>query len=180
MHVVVVYESMYGNTHLIADAIAVGMTEGGDATAGTPEVVVVPVEGATAAVLGAADLVVVGGPTHIHGMSSTTSRKGAVADAAKPDRDLHLDPDAEGPGLREWFEGVAALPARAAAFDTRLAGPPVLTGRASKGIAKRLRHHGCDLVVEPESFLVTKENHLADDEQAHALRWGASIVAAAK
>lgn len=172
MRAVVVYESMYGNTHLIADAIAEGLAAVG-------EVEVVPVDGATDAVLAGADLLVVGGPTHAHGMSSKATRRGAVADAAKPERDLHLDPDAEGPGLRDWFATVDGLPAKGAAFDTRMEGPPAaITGRASKGIAKRLRHHGCDLVADPMSFLVTKDNHLVDEEVAHARAWGAELATA--
>jgi len=171
MRAVVVYESMYGNTHLIADAVAEGLVAIG-------EVVVVPVDRADHVVLDGADLLVVGGPTHVHGMSTTMSREGAVKDAARPDRNLALDPDAEGPGLRDWFETVDGLPPAAAAFDTRMQGPPALTGRASKGIAKRLRHHGCDLVVEPTSFLVTKDNHLVDDEAAHARAWGAELATA--
>ena len=70
MRALVVYESMYGNTHLVADAIAVGLAPLG-------AVEVVPVGGATDAVLAGADLLVVGGPTHVHGMSSAMSRKGA-------------------------------------------------------------------------------------------------------
>ena len=170
MRAVVIYESMYGNTHLVADAIAAGLAQAAD-------VEVVPVDRATAAVLGGADLIVVGGPTHVHGMSTAMSRRGAVEDAGKPDRDLSLDPDAEGEGLRDWFDDAAALPPKAAAFDTRMQGPAALTGRASKGIAKRLRRHGCALVDDPTSFLVTKENHLVDDEAAHARAWGAQLAA---
>lgn len=170
MRTVIVYESMYGNTHLIADAVAEGM-------AGIGVVEVVSVAAATDAVLRDADLVVVGGPTHVHGMSTAMSRKAAAADAAKPERDLALDPDAEGEGLRDWFDTVDGLPPKAAAFDTRMTGPTAVTGRASKGIAKRLRHHGCELVAEPTSFLVTKENHLVDDEVAHARAWGADLAA---
>jgi hypothetical protein len=54
----------------------------------------------------------------------------------------------------------------------------MITGRASKGIAKRLRDHGCRVVVEPQSFLVSKDSRLLDDEQAHGARWGAEIAAA--
>jgi hypothetical protein len=170
MRAVIVYESMYGNTHLIADAIAAGLAPVGD-------VVVVPVGAATAAVLADADLVVVGGPTHVHGMTTKLTRKGAIEDAAEPDKNLELDADAEGIGLRDWFDTVGALPPRAAAFDTRMPGPPVLTGRASKGIAKRLDHHGCRLVTDPISFVVTKDNHLVEHEEAHAREWGALLAA---
>ena len=112
-------------------------------------------------------------------MSRASTRKSAIETAEKPGATLELDPDAEGDGLREWFDSVASLPRLAAAFDTRLHGPAVFTGRASIGIAKRLRAHGSELVVEPQSFLVTKENHLDDDELHHAHRWGASLLTAA-
>jgi Flavodoxin len=172
MKAVVVYESMYGNTHLVAEAIAAGL---GDGTAG---IVVVPVDEATAEILTGADLVVVGGPTHVHGMSRESTRKAAVEAAHKPGSDLEIDPDAEGPGLRDWFDAIEQLPANAAAFDTRMEGPAALTGRASKGVANRLRRHGCRLVAAPKSFLVTKQNHLVDDESTHAREWGEKLAAA--
>jgi len=171
MRAVVVYESMYGNTHLIADAIAKGL--GGDG-----EVAVVPVEGADEALLNGADLVVVGGPTHVHGMSHENTRKAALDAAHKPDSDLSVDPDAEGPGLRDWFAALGELPKAAAAFDTRIDAPAGVTGRASKGIARRLRRHGCSLLADPESFLVTKDSHLEPDEEGRARSWGERLGAA--
>ena len=169
MKIVVVYESMYGNTHLIADAIGKGLQEAG-------EVVVVPVAGADAAALEGADLVVVGGPTHVHGMTRDSTRKSAVEAAQKPDSDLVLDPDAAGEGLRDWFDDLGELATHAAAFDTRMDGPVAFTGRASKGIAHRLNKHGCGLIDEPRSFLVTKENHLEPDEEEHAVSWGTDLA----
>jgi hypothetical protein len=169
MHAVVVYESMYGNTHLVADAIGTGL--------GTAyQVDVVPVERADQQLLETADLVVVGGPTHAHGVSHASTREAAVADAHKPDSELTLDPDAEGPGLREWFTSLPTLHAKAAAFDTRVDLPAMLTGRASKGIGRRLRQHRLDLVAEPESFLVTKQNHLEPDEATRARQWGRQLA----
>ena len=171
MRVVVVYESMFGNTHVIADHIATGV-------ATHLETTVVPVHDATEDLLDGADLLVVGGPTHVHGMSSHRSREGAKEIAAKDD-DLELDPDAEGPGLRDWFDELTdGRSGRAAAFDTRVHATAVLTGQASKGIAKRLRRHGFDLVVEPESFFVDKENHLEPDEAERATAWGRSLAEA--
>lgn len=169
MRAVVVYESMYGNTHLVAEAIGAGL--------GTAyQVDVVPVDRAERRLLESADLVVVGGPTHAHGMSRESTRQSAVAEAAKPSSDLTLDPDAEGPGLREWFTSLPALRAKAAAFDTRMDASAWLTGRASKGIGRLLRRHGLDLVAEPESFLVTKQNHLEPDETTRAREWGARLA----
>lgn len=171
MRVVIVYESMYGNTHEIADHVAKGMTE--------DDVVVTSVHGADEALLDGADLLVVGGPTHVHGLTSKRSRE-AAAEAAARDDDLEMDPDAEGPGLRDWFHELPRrVTGRAAAFDTRIDASPALTGRASKGIARRLARHGYDLVVEPESFLVDKESRLLDGEAERAERWGAALSVAA-
>jgi hypothetical protein len=174
MKAVVVYESMFGNTHLIADEIANGLRDGG-----VDDVLVVQVGAADADTLADADLVVVGGPTHVHGMSRESTRKAAVEMAEKPDSDVTMEPDAEGEGLREWFDDFAGAIANAAAFDTRAAIPAAMSGRASKGIAKRLRAHGATLVVDPESFLVSKENHLLDHEAEHARAWGARLAAQA-
>lgn len=171
MKAVVVYESIYGNTHLVADAIATGLR-------GVADVSVVPLDEANANLLADADLVVVGGPTHAHGISSESTRKAAIDAASKPGADLTIDPDAEGPGLREWFDALDRLATRAAAFDTRIKAPAALTGRASKGIARRLRDHGFTVIVEPESFLVTKDSHLLDDETTHARNWGARLATA--
>jgi hypothetical protein len=108
-------------------------------------------------------------------MSRENSRKAAVDATRKDGNALELDPDAQGAGLRDWFDGLSELRTNAAAFDTRLDAPAVFTGRASKGIAKRLRGHGSTLVVEPMSFLVTKQSQLIDDEATHAREWGAQI-----
>ena len=165
---------MYGNTHLVADAVADGLrsVDGVDAE-------VVAVAQASADVLTGADMVVVGGPTHVHGMSRPSTRHAAAEDAQKADRDLELEPDAEGEGLREWFDSVGPLPPLTAAFDTRLDAPVVITGRASKGIAKRLRRHGSEVLDEPRSFLVTKDNHLEEHEVEEARSWGRRLGVAA-
>ena len=170
MRAVVVYESMYGNTHLIAGAIGAGLESAFDVS-------VVPVSHASPAVLDGADLVVAGGPTHVHGMSRAATRKAAVGAADKPASPLRTEPDAAGPGLREWFASLGRYPVRAAAFDTRMHGPAALTGRASKGVARLLRAHGFDVVTEPESFLVTKQDRLEPHEATRAREWGTRLAA---
>ncbi len=167
MRAVVVYESMYGNTHEIATAIGDGLRDGFD------DVRVVPVGGADEGVDGC-DLVVVGGPTHAHGMSRESTRHQAVEDARTSD-DLEVDPDAEGPGLRDWL-ATAPATGRFAAFDTRVDIAAILSGRASKGISRKLRHHGLEEVVDPESFLVTTDNELEPAEIERALDWGRQIA----
>jgi hypothetical protein len=165
----VVYESMYGGTHLVADAIAEGLALPGG-------VLVVPVDRADQGMLERADLVVVGGPTHAHGMSRESTRKSALAAALNPAKELHVDPDAGLVGLRDWFDSLGIVHAAAAAFDTRIDASATLTGRAAKGIAKQLRRHGLDLVIEPESFLVDKASHLLPGEVARARAWGEQLA----
>jgi hypothetical protein len=170
MRAVVVYESMYGNTHLVADAIAAGLRPAFDVS-------VVPVSEVSPAVLADADLVVVGGPTHAHGMSWAATRKAAVEAANKPVTPLKVEPDALGPGLRDWFDSLGRYSVKAAAFDTRMHGPAALTGRASKAVTRSLRAHGFDVVAEPESFLVTKQDLLEPQESTRAREWGTMLAA---
>lgn len=175
MRALVVYESMYGNTHTVAEAIGAGL---GDAPE-VDEVQVVAVGHADAAAVAAADLVVVGGPTHAHSMSRESTRTQAVSDAAKPGKDLHVDPDADpGEGVREWLADIGSGSGTAsAAFDTRVDWAAVLSGRASKAIAKALHHHGFSEAVKPESFLVTKESELVEGEADRAREWGRALAA---
>jgi hypothetical protein len=172
MRAVVVYESMFGNTHLIADAIGTGLAEAFDVS-------VLPVAQADPARIRDADLVVVGGPTHVHGMTRASTRQGAAKLAAEPDSVVTLEPDALQEGLREWLGslGKSKVHARAAAFDTRVSGPAAFTGRAAKGVGRELRHHGFELIAEPESFLVTKQNALEPGEGDRAKTWGAGLAA---
>jgi len=81
MRALVVYESMYGNTHRVAIDIAAGLRA-------THEVTLVPVTRATRELVAAADLIVAGGPTHLHGMSTASSRRMAAQAARKQDSGL--------------------------------------------------------------------------------------------
>ena len=167
---VIIYESMFGNTHAIADAIAKGLES-------LDDVVVVPVGEAGRGRLGDADLLVVGGPTHFHGMSRPRTRKWAAATAQKPKNDLVIDRDAQGPGVRDWLTSLGHGHTKVAAFDTRFKGPAVLRGRASKAIIRTLRRHGFEMVAKPESFFVTLENHLEPGEEDRAQEWGKRLSA---
>ena len=170
MRAVVIYESMYGNTHVIAGAVARGLGGGN-------EVAVVPVAEATPDLLDGAGLVVAGGPTHVHGMSGARSRQAAVEAGHKDGSGLTLDAHAEGPGLRDWFDAVGRIQGWGAAFDTRMDGPAVLTGRASKAIAKLLQRHGLTEIAPAQSFLVTKDNRLRPGEEDRAEQWGGELAA---
>jgi flavodoxin len=172
MRAVIVYESMFGNTHAIADAVGKGLEP-------TLEVVVVPLADARRERWGDADLLVVGGPTHFHGMSRPRSRKWAAAIAQKPSNDLVLDRDADGPGVRNWLASLGHGHTKVAAFDTRYTGLAGLTGRASKAISRKLRKHGFEVVAKPESFLVDSKHHLEPGEEGRAQEWGQRLAASA-
>jgi hypothetical protein len=168
MRALVVYESMYGNTHAVATDVAAGLHA-------THEVTLVPVTRAARELVAAADLIVAGAPTHAHGLSTVASRRMAAEAARKPDSGLAMDPDADGPGLRAWLEMLDAEGMFAAAFDTRLSGVPALTGHASRGIARLLTRRGCRVLLAPQSFLVSGQNALLDGETGRACSWGALV-----
>jgi hypothetical protein len=169
MRAVVVYESMYGNTRAIAEAIGAGLRP-------TYDVAVARVGQVLPGMLDDVELVVVGGPTHVWSMSRARTRQAAAASAQKPGSGLSLEPGATDAGLREWFESLGRRSGRAAVFDTRIDSPAMVTGRASKAIARRLRRHGYQLAARPESFLVTKRNVLVSGEVDRAQAWAAGLA----
>src|SRR5258708_22990713 len=172
MRAVGVYESMVGNRRRIGDGSGTGLVDG-------CVVSVTPVAQAAPDQIKTADLVVVGGPTHVHGMTRASTRQGAARMAEEADSSVVLEPDAVAEGLREWLDalGKSKVGRRAAAFDTRMPGPAALTGRASKGISRALRHHGYEVVAAPESFIVTKQNTLEPGADDQARTWGARLAA---
>jgi len=169
MRAVVVYESMFGNTHHVASAI-------GDGIAEVMAVTALNVSDATAALIEGAELVVVGGPTRVHGMSLPRTRDQAQKMAADSAGELHLDDDASGIGVREWLESLPAAHAMAAAFDTRTNIPRGLSGAACGRIDRALRRRGLRVVATPMSFLVDASNQLEPSELARARAWGIDIA----
>ncbi|MFB7470742.1 flavodoxin family protein [Kitasatospora sp. NPDC056184] len=177
MHTVIVYESLYGNTREIAEAIAEGV-HGVDPSA---SVDCLPVAGASAELTRSADLLVVGGPTHMRGMSSGLSRRMAAGAEARKEGHEEAAREAreaaEGEGLRTWFRHLrdAGAGTHAAAFDTRGAGAG--SGGAAPGIAHRLERHHYDVVAEPEGFVVEGvDGPLRPGELDRARAWGAALV----
>ena len=147
MNALVVYDTKFGNTERIAQAIATALQ-----ARGTVELQ--PFDGVQAIPAGI-DLLVVGGPTHGHGVD---------------------------PALKAFLD---ALPAgavdgvAAAAFDTRFHWPELLSGSAARGIAKRLEQKGAHLVAKPESFFVEhSEGPLAEGEVLRAGSWALGLALA--
>jgi hypothetical protein len=168
--VTVLFESLYGNTAAIADAIAQGLRP-------HCEVEVRPVDGGGAA----ADLLVVGAPTHVHGLPSARSRQALEQEAAEREakgETLEYHPTA---AMRRFIDDLPAGEGRkVACFDTRFDRSRILTGSAARTMARKLRSRGYELVSEPESFFVVDmQGPLAEGELERATAWGASLVTAA-
>ena len=169
MGALVIYESMFGNTKRVAEAIAAGIGE-------RLAVEVLEVSHAPLTIDPGVDLLVVGGPTHMHGMTSPKTR----AAAAERTSDPLLSPAI---GMREWLELLAPVSGltRAAAFDTRINGPKVLTGSAAGSFTRLLKGARFLLISEPESFrIVSKapevDNALLDGELEEATAWGRALA----
>lgn len=162
MRSLVVYESWFGNTQRLAERIAAALGEEGD-------VEVVSVDDPLPSLVDV-DLVVLGAPTHVHGLSSERSRRGAI--------DQQDSAGEIGIGARGWID---RLPEgggpRMAVFDTRAHKPEWLVGSAAHGMARRLRRRGYQLAVEPESFFVEgTEGPLEESEIERAWWWGNDLA----
>lgn len=168
MRAVIVYESMYGNTRRIAEAIAEGFGPN-DSVRVLP---VADLDPNQEEPIDGTDILIVGGPTHAHSMSRPSTRQTAEQATLKPGSGLTLQPGATGRGLREWFQDLGGLHTRAVAFDTRLDAPQMFTGRASHRIDRMLHHHGAYPIAESESFVVNRDNELCPGEIERAKEWG--------
>jgi hypothetical protein len=162
MHALVVYESMFGNTRAVAEAIAEGIE--GQATVELREVGTAPDIGPDV------DLLVVGGPTHAFGLTRASTRASAKDQATEA-------LVSAGIGVREWLDDLPSTDraVNVAAFDTRVT-PARVPGSAAKGIAKRLRAKGFNPVRKPTTFWVRgTPGPLADGELDRARAWGATL-----
>jgi Flavodoxin domain len=162
MRAAVVSESWFGNTQKVAKAIAEVLRSEG-------EVVLLTVDDPPPS-LAEVDLLVVGAPTHVHGLSTAMSRKSALEQRAEP--------GSVGIGVRGWLRQLPPGEGRrAAVFDTRIDKSVVLVGSAARGIAKRLERRGYELVAPSESFFVLDAaGPLKEGEIGRAADWAKSLA----
>jgi hypothetical protein len=162
MRSLVVYESWFGNTRRIAEQIAATLAEEG-------EVDVVSVDDEIPA-LDEFDLLVVGAPTHVHGLSGMRSRQGAIEQRGGGGE--------VGIGVRGWIDRLPSSGGlQVAVFDTRAHKPAWLVGSAARGMAHRLRRRGYRLAIDPESFFVQgTPGPLEAGELKRAKEWGRKLA----
>ena len=163
MRALVVFESMFGDTKDVADAVARGLAE-------EMQVQTLEVGTAPGVVDPDVDVLIVGGPTHAFGMSRPGTREDAVKQA---DGAGVLS---EKRGIREWLATVQVSPQlQAAAFDTRVY-KPHLPGSAAHAAERRLRRLGCTVFAPAQSFYVAgTKGPLVDGELDRAARWGRQL-----
>lgn len=167
MRALVVYESMFGNTQAIAQAVADGLRAG-------MTVDLVEVGAAPTVVDEGIDLLVVGGPTHAFGLSRPSTRQSAVEQA---DRSGNGVVSAKC-GIREWLGAVRPVAGRAAvAFDTRVR-KPRFPGSAARAAQRRMQRLGLRALQPPMTFYVEGgTGPLVEGERERARRWGERIGA---
>jgi len=166
----VVYESMYGNTEKIAEAIATGLRQ-------TMPADVVPAYRAPTVLLGDVRLLVVGGPTHAFSMSRASTRQDA-----RKQHDVVMPIDV---GIREWLgmlaedagstSGRAVRTAEVATFDTRIAKVRRLPGSAARSSAKVLRRLGFRLRGSASFFVDESTGPIREVEVERARHWGEDL-----
>ncbi len=121
MESLVVYDSTFGNTKKPAEAVADGLR-------GLGPVRLLSLDTLPPKDLGTVDLLVVGGPTQVHGMTAR---------------------------IRQFVDLLETKPATgmvAATFDTRFRRPAALSGSAARLIARKLQRAGIRVFARPESF----------------------------
>lgn len=163
MRALVVYESMFGNTAKVAREVAEGLSAHADVE--LRSVADAPVEPDESI-----DLVVVGGPTHAFSLSHPATRAEARRQGAGA--------AADGPGLREWLDGLHAGShhPQVAAFDTRVTKVRRIPGSAARRATTVVRRLGYAVAERPESFFVEDvDGPLAEGELARARAWGDRI-----
>ncbi|GAA4355583.1 flavodoxin family protein [Microbacterium rhizosphaerae] len=161
MRIRLVFESMFGNTKQIAEAVADGMS-------GVAEVTVEDVAEAPRELSADVAALVVGGPTHAFSMSRLSTRREAAGRGAA-EGDVPI-------GIREWMQALPdpEHPVVFVAFDTKV-DMPLMPGAASHSATRYARKRGFR-VLEPQSFLVEGyEGPLVEGELERARRWGEGV-----
>ena len=154
MQTLVIYDSKFGNTEKIAQAIGRGIS-----TLGQVRVTATSEAAQTLDTLASRpDLVIVGGPTQNRGPSAGLRALVKTLPAA--------------------LRGIPT-----ACFDTRYRGPVLLMGSAASAAAKDLSKSGAEIVAPPESFFIVRHGPMEHQtleagEIERAQAWGRTIATA--
>jgi flavodoxin len=153
MKVLIVYDSLYGNTEKIAQAIQEGM--------GANEIQMVRAKDANASDLQGVRLLVVGSPTH-------GGRASAITKQFFERLNLHA---LDGKGAAAFDTGI---PVKGQRFWMRLLIRTI--GYASRNIAKLLAKKGASVIGKMTFFVNGKEGPLQEGELERAKEWAGKLL----
>jgi hypothetical protein len=160
MKVVVVYESLWGNTAAIARAIAEGLGQGALALS-TAE--------ASGKTIAGADLLVAGAPVLGFRLPDENMRENIRLNPGK----APAPADLSHPSMRSWLAGLPKGNGRSAAFETRLWWSP---GGATAAILRGLQAAGYLPLAPARRFIVTGAyGPLRGGEVERARQWGVEL-----
>lgn len=171
MKAVIVYESEFGATKLVAQAIEMGLGE-------KMHTELVNVHDAGHITLTRTDLLVVGAPTHGRSIPTADSRLDGKLHRDQAWRSQRLEPEALKTGVREWLATIDLDQSWCAAFTTRAHMSLLLSGSAAPAILRALRRAGGVPLAPPVAFLIEKTGALATNELRYAQDWGRQLGAA--
>lgn len=164
MSILIVTESYFGNTSMIAHAMAEGIAE----ALGTGHATITAASEADATLPAGVRTLIVAAPTHDFSLPSTRTREQARAKGA---------PNSAVRGVREWIETlqpVAGFPAVTIDTSTKARFTP---GTASKAAYKALRTQGfTDATRGPSFYVAGVEGPLLGDELQRARNWGKDLA----
>jgi hypothetical protein len=161
MQAIVVYESHWGCTAAVADAIADGLGTGARA---------LTTDEATDEVVAAADLIVVGAPVVAFSLASDGTRARLASNRKAP-----RPADVAHPTMESWLRRLPIGHAPSAAFETRIWWSPL--GAAGE-IERGLRAAGHPVSARPGRFVVNGTyGPLRGGELERARAWGAQLGA---
>lgn len=167
MNVVIVCESMFGNTELLARAVALGLTDVGSSAT------VVDVRDVAGRDLSGCELLVIAAPTHALSLSRPETRAQAVDQGAEPARAVV--------GVREWLAGLDnVLPAvlhrpPVVVFDSRILKARHWPGSAAYRASRQLRKKGFTVVERTSFFVDAIAGPVSSGEAERARVWGAGL-----
>jgi flavodoxin len=157
---IVVYESYWGSTKQVAEAVAEGIG---------PDVRALTTDEATPDLVAGADLIVAGAPMHAFSLPRESG-----LDNLKNDKKAPRPADVSHPTLRSWLKELPKGSGKGAGFDTRFKRSP---GSAAKKVRKELQKAGYSPVGDDGEFLVAGTyGPMQDGELDRAREWGATLA----
>ena len=172
MKVLILFESMFGNTESLAGDVLDGLTDSG------AETTMVEVGSADQADLDDFQLLVVAAPTHALSLSKLQSRIDAAARGADA---LRVKV-----GVRDWLAHLGeTLPTEArrpatAVFDTRVVKSRHWPGSAASRAARILRSNDFTVIDRTSFYVEGIAGPLTAGEHERAYTWGRSLTSRAE